>query len=68
MLKGAFPPLPEVDLSDVEHYSYPDPIVLPDITPAEVERAIKGMAPKKAPGRDGIPTRTLQELLPQLKP
>jgi hypothetical protein len=39
MLKDAFFLLPsEVDLSDIEDYSYPDPIMLPDIMPAEVDR------------------------------
>jgi hypothetical protein len=32
-----FPPPPEVDLSDTENYTYPEPITLPSITPTEVD-------------------------------
>jgi hypothetical protein len=69
MFKAAFfPPPPEVDLSDVEDHTYAQPLNFPAITEQEVERAIRGMPPKKAPGRDGIPSRILQQLLPQLRP
>ncbi len=69
MFREAFlPPPPEVDLSDMRNYAYPDPIVLPQITPTEVGRAIKRMSPRKAPGRDGITARILQKLLPLLNP
>ena len=63
-----FPPPPRVDLSDTENYEYPVPLEFPPITESEVYKAIRNMAPKKAPGRDGIPAHILQRLLPQLKP
>jgi hypothetical protein len=63
-----FPPPPEVDLSDIEGYRYPGPVVLPSITEVEVRSAILGMPGKKAPGKDGIPSHLLHNLLPHLLP
>jgi hypothetical protein len=61
-----FPPPPEADLTDTNNYTYPDPFAPPPITSREVERAIRNMPPKKAPGRDGIPAHILQQILTQL--
>jgi hypothetical protein len=63
-----FPAPPEVDLSDVQNYAYPTQLIFPAITAREVRRAIKGMAPRKAPGRDGVPAHILRLLLPQSTP
>ena len=63
-----FPPPSEVDLSDMQGYTCAQQLTFPAITEQEVERAIKGMPPKKALGRDGIPSQILQHLWPQLRP
>ena len=65
-----FPPPCQADLSDVRRYEYPPPIECPDITLAEVEKAIRRASPNKAPGPDGITNwilhQTLDFLLPSL--
>jgi hypothetical protein len=43
-------------------------LAFPVITAHEVERAIKRMAPRKPPVRDGISAHVLRQLLPQLTP
>jgi hypothetical protein len=43
-------------------------LAFPVITAHEAERAIKRMAARKAPVRDGIPAHVLRQLLPQLTP
>jgi hypothetical protein len=60
MIRAAFfPAPPEVGLADAQNNLYPDQLTFPVITAHEVERAIKRMAPRKAPGRDGIPAYIL---------
>jgi ribonuclease HI len=65
-----FPPLAQADLSDIEGYHYPPPIECPEITTHEIERAVLGSSPHKAPGADGIPNgiihQTIDILLPYL--
>ena len=61
-----FPPPPEADLANTNNYTYQNPFAFPPITSREVERAIRNMPPKKAPGRDGIPAHIVQQILPQL--
>ena len=55
-----FPPPLTADLSDIDHFDYLNPIECPEITSAEVEKAIRKAAPDKAPGADDIPNRILQ--------
>lgn len=66
-----FPPPSHADLSDIEGYRYPEPIECPDITVPEIEKAVRGAAPNKAPGADGITNgilhQTLDILLPSLQ-
>jgi ribonuclease HI len=65
-----FPPPLQADLSDIEGYAYPPPIVCPDITIPEIEKAVRRTSPNKAPGTDGIINgilhQTLDILLPSL--
>jgi hypothetical protein len=65
MFKQAFfPPPPEIGLTDIEGYEYPNPIKLPPITLREVTEAIRRMPGKKAPGKDTIPSHLLHRILP----
>lgn len=50
-----FTPPPRADLSDINGYEYPQPIECPEISPSEIERAVRRAAPNKAPGKDDIP-------------
>jgi ribonuclease HI len=65
-----FPPPLQADLSDIEGYAYPPPIECPEITIPEIEKAVRGTSPNKAPGTDGIINgilhQTLDILLPSL--
>ncbi|QKX57721.1 uncharacterized protein TRUGW13939_04840 [Talaromyces rugulosus] len=65
-----FPPPPQADLSDIDGYEYPRPIECPQITPSEIERAVRRAAPNKSPGADditnGILHQTLDIILPSL--
>jgi ribonuclease HI len=65
-----FPPPRQADLADIAGYEYPPPIECPDVTMAEVEKAVRKAAPNKAPGTDGITNSilhtTLDILLPSL--
>ncbi|CRG90417.1 putative RNA-directed DNA polymerase from transposon BS [Talaromyces islandicus] len=65
-----FPPPLRADLSDIDGYEYPPPIECPEITPSEIERAVRRAAPNKAPGTDDITNsilhKTLDILLPSL--
>ncbi|RMZ90276.1 hypothetical protein DV736_g2490, partial [Chaetothyriales sp. CBS 134916] len=63
-----FPPPARADLSDTEGYQYPEPCPLPPITESEIERAIRGAAPNKAPGTDGITNNVLQKVLDLILP
>lgn len=65
-----FPPPISADLSDIDGYEYPPSIECPEITPQEIEKAVRRAAPNKAPGTDDIPTgilhQTVDILLPSL--
>lgn len=61
-----FPPPPEVDLSDIRNYQYPNPIPLPLITLREVTEAIRHMPGKKAPGKDTILSHLLHRISPHI--
>ena len=63
-----FPPPYQADLTDLEGYQYPPPIDCPDITVAEIERAIRRASPSKAPGTDDIPNGVLHQTLDILLP
>ena len=55
-----FPPPPEVDLSNIEGYEYPTPVILSArLTQEEVIRVITKSKKDNAPGPDGIPNRIL---------
>ncbi|EGD95580.1 hypothetical protein TESG_08395 [Trichophyton tonsurans CBS 112818] len=58
-----FLPLYQADLSDIEGYEYPLSIEYPDITTAEVERAVRRTSPNKALGADGITDGILHQTL-----
>jgi ribonuclease HI/exonuclease III len=56
-----FPPAPDVDLSDIENYEYPNPINIPQrISVRELHRAISKTKKDSAPGPDGIPNRIVK--------
>ena len=57
-----FPATGETDLSDLPGTEYPEPILTPDITGAEIHKIIKMAAPHKASDSDGIPNYILQLL------
>ncbi|KAF3352307.1 hypothetical protein VdG1_09169 [Verticillium dahliae VDG1] len=63
-----FPPPARADLSDIEGYQYPPAIECPDITGPEIEKAIRGASPNKAPGGDGITNGILQQVLDIILP
>ena len=63
-----FPPPLRADLSDMERFMYPQPIACPDITPSEIEKAVRRAAPNKAPGTDGIPNAILHQTLDIILP
>lgn len=62
------PQPPAADLTDLNGFAYPTPLQMPPITVHEVTRAIKRVAPGKAPGPDGIPNLVLQRTFPILGP
>lgn len=66
-----FPPPLRADLADIDGFEYPKPHECPDITPSEIERAIRRAAPNKMPGTDNIPNvilhQTLDLILPHLQ-
>ena len=66
-----FPPSRSADLVDIIGYEYPQCIECPEITASEIEKAIRGAAPNKAPGIDAIPNgilhKTLDIMLPSLQ-
>ena len=66
-----FPPPRQANLTDINDFVYAPPIECPDITHAEIERAIRRASPNKAPGLDGITNgilhQTLDILLPSLQ-
>jgi hypothetical protein len=65
--KAFFPPPPGQQAEEAEPYIYPDP--LPDPQPpdkTQLEKAIRKLAPYKAPGPDGIPNIVLQKCFVQL--
>lgn len=69
LFKDAFiPPPPEVELPDIGNEIYASPLVFPLIMEEEVHRTIENMGLRKAPGRNGIFTHILQQLLPHFKP
>jgi hypothetical protein len=56
-----FPPAPEVDLSDINNYQYPDPIEIPQqISVRELIRAARKAKKDSAAGPDGIPNRVIK--------
>jgi Reverse transcriptase (RNA-dependent DNA polymerase)/Endonuclease-reverse transcriptase len=58
-----FPPEPDADLSDIQHYAYPtEREQPPQISLDMVRSALRNTAPFKAPGVDGIPTGFLQAM------
>jgi endonuclease/exonuclease/phosphatase family metal-dependent hydrolase len=63
-----FPPPHQADISDINGFQYPPAIECPDITPQEIERAVRGAAPNKAPGTDGIPNAILHQTIGILLP
>ncbi|KAJ9137654.1 Endonuclease/exonuclease/phosphatase [Pleurostoma richardsiae] len=63
-----FPPPHQADLSDLEGHEYPTPVECPDITEAEIEKAVRRASPNKAPGTDGIPNAILHQTLDILLP
>jgi len=66
--RSFFPPPAKADLTDLEDYEYPEPIQCPDITAAEIERAVRKAGPNKAPGVDGITNGILHKTLDLLQP
>ena len=63
-LRQTFFPSPRrADLLDISEFEYPQPIVCPEITETEIERAVRRAAPNKAPGTDGIPNGILHQTL-----
>ena len=54
---------PEADLSDMEGYSYPDPLETPTITEPEVRRAVRNVNSNKASGPNETPSLTLHWVL-----
>jgi hypothetical protein len=63
-----FPPPLRADLSDINDYEYPQPITCPEITPSEIERAVRRAAQNKAPGTDDIPNGILHQTLDLMLP
>ena len=63
-----FPPPFGADLSDINGYDYPSPIECPEITPQEIEKAVRRAAPNKAPGTDDIPNAILHQTVDILLP
>lgn len=69
VLRQSFFPTPrQADLSDIGHCEYPPPIECPNITSAEIEKAIRQASPNKAPGLDGITNNILHKTLDVLIP
>jgi hypothetical protein len=65
ILKQAhFPPPVEADLSDLEGYSYPERVFIPErLGENEALNVIKELAKDKVPGLDKIPNRILKRVV-----
>ena len=63
-----FPPPPQADLRNTVGCEYPEAIVCPEITLAEIERAIRTASPNKAAGTDGITNNIIQSAMEILLP
>jgi hypothetical protein len=55
-----FPPPPEADLADTNHFIYPEPFECPTVTLDKTSCAINDLSPYKVPGPSGIPKIALQ--------
>lgn len=68
-LRQSFFPSPHrADISDIDGYEYPTAIRCPEITPREIENAVRRAAPNKAPGTDNIPNGILHQTIGILLP
>jgi ribonuclease HI len=63
-----FPPPLKANLSDINGFAYPQPVECPEITPSEIEKAIRKAAPNKTPGTDDIPNGILHQTLDLILP
>lgn len=58
-----FPPPPQVDLSDIQSFTYPEPIdIPPELTQSEIIRAVLKSKKDNAPGPDSIPNRVVHTI------
>ena len=63
-----FPPPPQADLRNTIGCEYPEAIMCPEITPAEIERAIRMASPNKAAGTDEITNNIIQTTMEIILP
>src|SRR6266480_335715 len=69
LAKKFFPPPEEADLSNIQGYTYPQEIDVPqEIKEEMIKDALRKMHPDKAPGPDGITNRVLKECIVELAP
>ena len=69
LAKKFFPPPEEADLSNIQGYTYPQEIDVPqEVTEEMIKDALRKMHPDKAPGPDGITNRVLKECIVELAP
>lgn len=66
LCQAFFPTPPDPDLSDIEGFEYPAPIILGPITKREIRDAITKAPANKAPGVDGIPNKILHKAINQI--
>jgi hypothetical protein len=63
LCQSFFPRPMRADLIDIDGYEYPQVIECPEITLLEIEKAVRRVAPNKAPGTDGITNGILHQTL-----
>jgi endonuclease/exonuclease/phosphatase (EEP) superfamily protein YafD len=66
--KSFFPPAPPADLTDLPNDNHPKPVRYePTITIYQIQKAVRRVAPNKAPGPDGITNKVLKQALPDIE-
>lgn len=64
LAESFFPQVPNTNLEDIGHTTYPDPVAFPTIEIEEIQKAILKFPSQSAPGTDNIPNKILKAGLP----
>ena len=68
LAESFFPQVPNTDLEDISHKTYPDPVAFPTIDIKEIQKAIFKFPSQSAPRTDNIPNKILKTGFPVITP